>query len=291
VAAAAESPRRMGALLVELGLVGAGGLRALVRRHHEEVLASLLSWTDGRWRFEPDRLPPRGESRLLGHPAALVRRGLAARYAPERLWTRLGGPDNVFLLDPGARGAELLDEVAAGEGERRACLLFDGVRSLRAVARATGLAETEVAGLAFTLMAFGALVPASASPASAAARATSPALPGGDPRLRRARIAARHALALQADYFQFLGVGRDASTSEIRHAHARARAAVDPADVGPALAGELAGELGTIAEVLDEALRVLTSDTLRARYAAHLRPEPRPAARPPGPYPALVAEG
>jgi hypothetical protein len=45
--------RRLGDVLVEMGLLAEGTLRAVVRRHMERLVGELLTWTTGFFRFEP----------------------------------------------------------------------------------------------------------------------------------------------------------------------------------------------------------------------------------------------
>jgi hypothetical protein len=51
--------RRLGDVLVEMGFLAQGTLRAVVRQHVEELLGELLEWKDGFFRFEP--LPAEAE--------------------------------------------------------------------------------------------------------------------------------------------------------------------------------------------------------------------------------------
>lgn len=58
-----RAPRetRLGTVLVEMGAVSAEDLEAVVREQAEAVIASLLGWTSGFFRFEPIDLELRGE--------------------------------------------------------------------------------------------------------------------------------------------------------------------------------------------------------------------------------------
>lgn len=261
--AAEDSGRRMGALLVDLGLLQARELLAVVRQHYEEILLSLFSWTDGQWRFEPGVVATADRARLLRHPATLVREGIARAFDDTRVGLRVGSGRNVFAAAGGATAAEVADEVVRGEAERSAVALFDGVRSVEEVGRASGLGARQIEELTAALLSFGALtsVTSARPPTRGEAR---------DRQLERERLLARHALALEADYFQVLGVARGAGGGEVRRAYERIRADVDPATVTSDLERALAAELTTIREVLEEAVRVLTTPWLRAPYEASL---------------------
>ena len=71
-----------------------------------------------------------------------------------------------------------------------------------------------------------------------------------------------------------LGVGRrsERAPEELARAHARLRADFDAVRFTVAVAEENAEALAEIADVLDEALRVLTAPGVRARYIEHLLP-------------------
>jgi hypothetical protein len=86
----------------------------------------------------------------------------------------------------------------------------------------------------------------------------------------RARLLARSALVDDGDYFELLGLARDASGTDVRQAADRLARELGPEGVGPELADELGPRLETIRAVIAEAARVLGDDRLRARYAAAL---------------------
>lgn len=85
----------------------------------------------------------------------------------------------------------------------------------------------------------------------------------------RARLLKRHAVVEEGDYFAVLGVDRAATPEDVRQAHAAVLS--ETSAVGADLARELAGQIADIRTVADEALRILTDERLRQRYASHLR--------------------
>ena len=87
---------------------------------------------------------------------------------------------------------------------------------------------------------------------------------------RRAALLARYALVEEGDYFEILGVSRDATADDVQRAHDRIARELDPGAIGPVLAGELGAKLDAMREVLGEALRVLGDKHLRPRYQNHL---------------------
>jgi DNA-binding response OmpR family regulator len=86
----------------------------------------------------------------------------------------------------------------------------------------------------------------------------------------RAALLARYALVEEGDYFEILGVGRDATTDDVQRAYDGIARELAPDAIEPALATELGEKLDAIREVVGEARRVLADDALRPRYTKHL---------------------
>jgi hypothetical protein len=258
--------RKVGAVLVDLGFLRSDELLPAVRRHYESIILSLFSWDSGRWQIDPEVTAGPDRTRLLRHPAALVREGLDQGYSADKVVARLGADRKVFLLDNSTSAADITSQAVTERAELRAPMLFDGVRSLEDVARATGLAELTVQKVALTLFCFGAMRPVDSDGSSR----------GGvriglrDLGINRERIQARYALACESDYFHVLGLDRSADASDVRRAHARLCKEIAPETLGPELWRELRQQIETIQEVLDEGLRILSTPALRSAYEFNL---------------------
>ncbi|HEX7499970.1 MAG TPA: DUF4388 domain-containing protein [Polyangia bacterium] len=258
--------RKVGAVLVDLGFLRSDELLPAVRRHYESIILSLFSWSAGRWQIDPEVTAGPDRTRLLRHPAALVREGLEKGYPPDKVSVRLGVGPKVFLVDNSTSAADITVQAVTERAEMRVPMLFDGVRSIEDVARSTGLPELTVQKIALTLSCFGALRPVDADGSSR----------GGvrvglrDLSIDRERVQARHALANDGDYFRVLGVDRTADASDVRRAHARLCKEIAPETLGPELWHELREQIGTIQEVLGEGLRVLSTPALRSAYEFNL---------------------
>jgi hypothetical protein len=264
------SGRKVGGVLVDLGVLRSDELLPAVRRHYESIILSLFGWSAGHWQIEPGVTAGPERTRLLRHPAALVREGLARGYAIEKIAAHVGSGKNLFALDTSGTSADVVRQMLADPAEARVPVLFDGVRSLDEVARASGLADATVWQISFALLCFGALQAAR----SGAGTNEGSHVGVRDLQIARERAMARHALAQEGDYFQVLGVDRLADASEVRRAHQRLVRECSPEVLGPELAHEMKEALETIREVLDEGLRILATPTLRAAYEASLPPEP-----------------
>ncbi len=261
---AAGSGRRTGAVLVDLGLLKPGELMPALRTQHEEIILSLFPWTEGRFRFDPrSELEPR-KTRLLRHPAALVREALRRDFPATRIQRHLGEGTTLYAAARGPEATDLLAELALEPAERELLGWFDGRRSLEDIARTSGRPDDLVARLALVLVCFGLLTPV--KPGRARGRRTF------DQRVDRERILARYALSQDADYFQILGVAREATAAEVARAHRRLSEDIGPQRVDPEVAVTLARELEIVRDVLAEAGRVLGDEALRRRYREHLLP-------------------
>jgi hypothetical protein len=266
-----ESGRRMGEILVEIGFLKPRELLPAVRHHIEDIVYSLFAWDSGEFAIAGGD-PTSERIRLTRHPAALVLEGVRRKYGPELLEARLGSPATVVAV----RSQRQLGAIAAvadlSPSERAVIQKLDGERSMQQVAEAAQVEHVVALQLAFALIALGVAEVVDHGP-SAAERAPvrSRSLVGEtDIAIDRQRVLAKHALVNEADYFTLLGVRRDATSFEIRRAYEAARrdyaSSVFPAE----LQRELAGELGEINRVIDEAYQVLRDDRVRRSYQANL---------------------
>lgn len=283
--------RKVGAVLVDLGFLRSDELLPAVRRHYESIILTLFAWNTGRWHIEPNVTAGPDRTRLLRHPAALVREGLERGYPRERMIAHLGDAKAVFLLDNSAVAADITAQVSLERGENRIAPLFDGLRSLEEVGRAAEVSEAALLQVAFTLSCFGALH--AVNPGATLHMGARTGL--RDLGIDRERIHARHALALESDYFTLLGLNRSADAAEVRRAYARLSREVAPVTLGPELWHELKAQLETIREVLDEAVRILCTPVLRSAYEFNLAHGPDAEAdadnRVPTPSPSLLSRG
>ena len=262
--------RKVGAVLVDMGLLRSDELLPAVRRHYESIILTLFGWTTGRWQMEPGMIAGPDRTRLLRHPAALVREGLARGYSTEKIADHVGSGKNLFVLDASGGSADTVTQMLVDPAEARVPFLFDGVRSLDEVARSSGLPDTIVWQIAFALSCFGVLRPSrSGGGANQGFR-----IGVRDLQIARERVVARYGLAQEGDYFQALGVDRQADATEIRRAHQRLSRECSAEVLGPELTHELKPEVDTIREVLDEGLRILSTPALRTAYQLNLAAEP-----------------
>lgn len=287
--------RRIGGVLVEIGALKESELAPLVRRHYEEITYSVFAWPegsdlpaeDGEWTLGPERLGE-GEPIRLDEPApALVMEGIRRKYTAPRLLRRLGGGTQVMQLQiTGTTASAVLDDMGLSDEERTVVRRFDGVRTLDEIRAAANVGEEIVCGVAWALVSLrlasvtraidaettlakvdaasnGTVAAAGAEPAPASDKER-------DQAIDRARVLSRYALVEEGDYFEVLGLPREASAHEVRRAHQALSRDMSAAGIDPEVAAELDGPLRAIRAVLDEGARVLGDPRLRRRYQAQL---------------------
>jgi hypothetical protein len=270
---AEDAGRRLGEVLVELGHLKRRELLPAVRRHVEDIVYSLFAWESGTVDFVAGTNTRDEKIRLAAHPSAVVLEGIRRKYELPRLRRLVGPPSTVIVLGDPAELTVALNDAELAADERKVVEAFDGRRPL-GDAGEPGLAYAvahALAALGLTRrQAFGR---AATEPGGFEVIAPPSTITGAaELEVDRNRVRAKFAHVLEADYFTLLGVRPDASGFEIRRAWEAARRDFAAEGFAPELQRELAVELGEIALVLDEALRVLRDDRVRSAYAANLTP-------------------
>jgi Domain of unknown function (DUF4388) len=270
MALAADTRRRMGVVLVDLGFLKSGELLPAVRRHYEEIILSLFEWEEGTYRFESGETADPRRVRLLQHPAAIVVEGIGRGYSDARLSRAYGSPLQMLRLRQHAGVADIMLEVTSGDPSiSRLPVLFDGVRTVIDIVRASGQSESVVLQVALALRAFGVL---QGTVAATGDETPTPEIMARDSEIDRERIRQRLRFVAEGSYFDVLGLEPTASVAEIRAAHDRIRRETSDLTIGPVLAAELAGELRMLRVALDEASWILGDDTTRELYRAQALP-------------------
>jgi hypothetical protein len=263
----AQSGRRMGEILVDFGYLKRRELLPAVRRHVEDIIYSLFGWDRGHYHITPDPTPSAERIRLSRHPASLILEGIRRKLDRTALEKMLGPASTVIEVPDRDRVTTVLNVGDLATEERAALAAFDGQADLAQVASSTGVDVADVLPFAWGLVVLNLAI---ARRAEADVNEETQLVGETDIAIDRERVHARWQLVTEADYFALLGVRRDATAFEIRRAYQAARRDF-AADCFPNdLRRELARELEDIADVLDEAFRVLRDDRLRLTYLANL---------------------
>ena len=161
--------RRMGEILVHIGAVNRRDLEHLVRAQVEEVVFTVLGWSEGWFQFDegvPAEIPRDATIRIATE--ALLMEGARRIDEWSRIQSRIAHLGVVPRLAPPA--SEEPGSLTLTPFEWRVLAACDGVLDARAIARSLGASDFDVARTLFGLASAGVIVladPASASAAEA----------------------------------------------------------------------------------------------------------------------------
>lgn len=144
--------RRIGELLVNLGLLSPEELRRFVRLQIEEAVYSLFSWTTGSFSFEAGVRPGAEEQLDRISPEALLLEGARRVDEWSLIEAKIPSFDLVFAVLPGQVEGY---HAAFSEAQRRLLPLLDGKRDIRQLIDASGLSEFEAAQALYGLVTAG----------------------------------------------------------------------------------------------------------------------------------------
>jgi len=263
---AEQAPRRSGQLLVEAGFLKPAELHRVLRLHLARIIDSTFPWRSGRWVVVPDERS-REPILLEEVPARLLADGVRNRMDPTQLVDLLGGPDMVPRFDAddatGAGVHPMVELLRLSPSEEQWISQLNGRQTLAELTVEAGADQLELFGLVYLLHVMG-YVALSREPE-----------PDARPDLRPEeldiqRIDDRLKASRQLDYFEVLGLDRDACRVDVHRAYVDMSATFAADNLEPAICERMRSELTELREALAEARDVLVDDGLRSAYLAHL---------------------
>ena len=267
--------RHAGAALIAHGYLQQDELWPVLRSHAEWLIGRIAKLERGETGVEPE-VPPRLATEPAvfgGATGAEVLVELVRRVStPESSVARLGGAAVRLRQGP---SQNLLGECALPAEEAELVRSLDGETVTSAVERSKA---QDFSSALLALVELGILETAGVS--AQARRATTPAQPTRrepdrlDHEALRSRIAARRALVDEGDYFALLGVGRGATSYDVRRAYTELREELDPARILTPATADLRDDVDAILSVIDEAYEILADDLRRERYRRALEAAP-----------------
>ena len=147
-----ERDRKLGEIMVSMGLLSREGLVAHIRTQIEEAVYFLFTWTQGTFSFEPDIAPEQQDVLIAINPESLLLEG--ARRVDE--WSliekKVPSFDLVFDID-----RNKLREAAVKLTSEQTVLisLVDGRRDVTALIEETGMVEFDVGKALYGLITAG----------------------------------------------------------------------------------------------------------------------------------------
>ena len=263
---AAKEPRRAGELLVDSGFIKARELDRVVRDHLGRLVEAGFGEHEGDWTFvagervdEPVELD-RSMSKIIlaGVRAKLEVPALRARLGGRVLMPalRTDGTDQPSLVDALEEELDLLPE----EGDWLRA--FDGRNGLDELLSVYD-DELGLLALIYSLQLMGYIDLLGETPRREGS--------GRDEhQIDADRIVERLRIAREADYFELLGVGRDASRAEVRRVYDELSATFADSNLEAATQSRFAAELDELRSALEEARDILVDEAMRSAYLAHL---------------------
>jgi hypothetical protein len=254
------SGRHAGAALIAQGHLAQDDLWPVLRAHAEWLVGRAMASGPGTVDIEDE---PNGRLKLEpgvfgGSTGAEVFVETARRVlAPQHSLVALGGPS--ARLDSGSRPA-LLSECALSDEERAAALGAAG----KTVEEVCPDPSAEIVSVVRALVELDVLAVHAPAPRPKVAPRDVP--DPIDDEAVRARVRARVALVREGDYFSLLGVGRGATSYEIKRAYLDLRRSLEPSRLLTAKTADLHADVTLILEVLDEAYEILREEPRRERY-------------------------
>jgi len=263
--------RHAGAALIAHGHLRQDELWPVLRAHAEWLLGRTLAVESGSATLETE-LPPRlqGEPAVFGGAtgAEVLIETVRRVLAPEEALVALGGQRSRLAAGP---SRQLLNECALEPHETSAIEQCAG-KTVQEVLSEAGNNDFAPALQALVALGIVSVLAPSSNDKTEDKVATRDAF---DDAAIRSRIELRRALVDEGDYFAFLGIDRDATGYQIRHAYLDLRREFEPSRLLTAATADLRADVEVILEVLDEAYEVLRDPTRRERYRRALAADPR----------------
>jgi hypothetical protein len=266
--------RHAGAALIAHGYLQQDELWPVLRSHAEWLIGRIARLERAETGVEPE-VPPRLATEPAvfgGATGAEVLVELARRVSPpDASAARLGGTSIRLRQGP---SHTLLGECALPSAEAELVRSLDGETLGEVLERAK---TPDFSSTVLALVELGILETAGVS--AQARRQAAPAQAKREPdrldhEALRSRIAARRALVDEGDYFALLGVGRGATSYDVRRAYTELREELDPTRILTPATADLRDDVDAILLVIDEAFEILQDDLRRERYRRALEAAP-----------------
>jgi DnaJ-domain-containing protein 1 len=293
--------KRLGVVLMELGLIDTDGLEDAVARHVHDILAKVFTWTEGEYEFHErdESAPQEGEVTLKLSTGDLILEAARGVQDPDVVRYSLGDMDRVVGLssDPLLRFQRINLSPTDGYLLSR----VDGTLSAREVMQliplpleetqkslfglvSTGVVEflplpprprpaLERAGpkgrAASALPAAGEMAPAPTPPPAVSAPPDRPVPPDA----RRQEILEAHGALKTRTHFEVLGITRESTEAQVKEAYFRMAKRFHPDAHHDAALSDLRDKLEAVFSRLGDAYEVLRNPRIRASYekALHAR--------------------
>lgn len=291
------APRQQGTVLIEMGCISPHNLVFGLQLQLEQKLFDIFSWPDGDYQFNGQIDIPGQSVQLDMSLATIVYEGVRRRFTEAQLDDLLE-PFLDAYLGPHPDPAHRYQDLSLEADERRLLALVDGRRTLRDVVDRGGLARLHAKQLVYALLAAETIQPLSraARKKEALADAFAPAAgaaPARPPPLKkradgvfgtaspvsadgvpvdelRMRLVERARAMRRQNYFEMLGVSRQAASDEVQRAYHSLVREVHPDKLRGPVPADARALAEQISAQLDLAWDTLSDARKRAEYTLRL---------------------
>jgi curved DNA-binding protein CbpA len=266
-ARAGKVPRLAG-VLVEMGVLSAEGMRRAVREQVMEIILSLFEWTQGDYQFD-ERIRAAHDYTLDMSAANVLLEGARRMSRNQQLADTIAPPDAV-LMRAGANG-QPVDSGVLMPVESYILSRIEGPTAVSDVGMLSGLADEDAHRAVVSLIAAGLLKLVGDD-----RDVTGEATPGPDETAERLRDEVDRKLHFfsQADFYDVLGVSRNASTAEIKAAYYQLAKKFHPDRHRQPGYETLKPKLDALFALVTQAYQTLSEAAQRAVYDARLKKPP-----------------
>jgi hypothetical protein len=258
-----EGARRIGSFLVTEGFLKPVELFPAVQGHMVDVTLSLFEWETGTYHYLPERPAEDVKVAVDRETPALVVEGIRRKHSLARLMNRVGAPSSLVTIRP--LNDQELEALGFDDADAQLTRLFDGTRSVEDAVFATGVGLLRVYQI---LGAMAAMNLAQVRVRGVEGLDQSGATSGDS--IDRQRIRDKVEQVRDQDYFQILGLARNATPYEIERAAGKLLQDFSPERFSTPVRRELAEEIVEITDTINQAYAVLSNDRLREAYAQHI---------------------
>jgi curved DNA-binding protein CbpA len=286
------SNRQQGTVLIEMGCISPHNLRYALELQLRLKLLEVFGWTRGEYQFDPKAQPPAETVRLQMSTAAIVYEGVKRSYDAGRLLEGLGEIAAKYVY-PAEDPLFAAQDMSLGEEEAGLLALMDGSRTVRELRRRGPLSPLDTDRFLYALLASqmvelrterrtGPPPPNPLEVAGQHAAGDRPwdddeevleledeVAPDDDEGHLRERLLGALAAMRRMDYFELLGLRRDAPAEAVRAAAVELlrEYRVD----GPTSSTEVETVVKQIADLVGQAHDTLVEPGARARYLSELK--------------------
>ncbi|MBD3869303.1 MAG: DUF4388 domain-containing protein [Acidobacteria bacterium] len=152
------SNKRVGTILLEMGVIDEHDLQSVVREHLLEIIYDCLNWDRGDFSFMSGSLPTMEEITLDEPVEELVARGMERIGSWSRIREGLGGLDLILQLTPGF--LEILDRMTIGPEEWEVISALKEPASAMEICSRVKLGDFRICQILWTLRILSAITPA-----------------------------------------------------------------------------------------------------------------------------------